>query len=499
MTTPAPEALASARLRVLPWYPVALAATYVLNLWIAFGISIFAITRGLLVAVAVAITLILIGTAITRSRHAGAAVATVVLAVLLSRGLEYLLGALVLAVAVPLTLILWGRIRHQRLTWESFTRALNIFSGVALIVVLAGGFPRGTYAAVDGDLRQGSDSLAAETPPVDSASATPDIYVLMLDGYPGTDSYERLFGGDNRAFEQELESRGLSVSSESRSNYIFTQLTLTSMFQMNSLSDIEALRPAVAGHVTTNPLMRTLLNENPVFEFLGEHGYRTIATSSGYEETAVREADVFLDSGQINEFEYQLLRFTTIQRLVNLVAPTFFADQHRERVRSAFAQFREIADHAGPPTLAFIHVPSPHLPVVFDEDGDRADLPPSEDIYRWDTIDEATREAYKGQLAYLNGQTLDAIDYALDSRSEGEEPIIIVMSDHGAAPRPAVFVGEGTPDHYDNFFAAYTPGAAGLFPDDVSPVNLFPILLNHYAGGSFAVLPNGPYPWLALK
>ena len=37
-------------------------------------------------------------------------------------------------------------------------------------------------------------------------------------------------------------------------------------------------------------------------------GYETITVSSGFEQVAVRGSDQFLDPGQINEFEIQLLR-----------------------------------------------------------------------------------------------------------------------------------------------------------------------------------------------
>ena len=246
------------------------------------------------------------------------------------------------------------------------------------------------------------------------------------------------------------------------------------------------------GTAAANPLMRTTLNDNPVFAVMREHGYRVVTSSPGYEHVALRQSDVYLDDGQLNEFEYHLLRFTTVQSVANLVAPNFFADQHRDRVRSGFEHFEQIVTSDGEPTFAFIHLPSPHLPVVFDAAGGRSSLPPSEDIFRWDTIDSETRGAYGEQLAYVNSEVLRLVDVALGAREADEQPIIVVMSDYGAAPRPAVFEGEGTPEHYANFFAAYTPGSEALFPDDVSPVNVFPLLFNRYFSGTSPSSPTDP-------
>lgn len=42
-------------------------------------------------------------------------------------------------------------------------------------------------------------------------------------------------------------------------------------------------------------------------------------------------------------------------------------------------------------------------------------------------------------------------------------------------------------EHFRTFFAARTPGHGTLFPDDMSPVNLMPILLNAYFGTDLEV------------
>jgi hypothetical protein len=498
IATPAatPRLPRPATITSLPWYPVLIAAAFVLNLWVESGISTLAMTRSLATVVVGMAGVIAITALVTRRPHVAGVIALVLFAVLVSRGPIYVVGIVLLAVAIPAALTLWGRIRRAPLSWLRFTNALNLFGVVILVVVLAGGVTRGTLASIPGDLQQGSGSLDHPASDGSGPGTAPDIYVLLLDGHPRSDWLARLFGGDNRAFIDGLRARGFTVAERSTSNYMFTELTLTSMFQMTPMRDIDALQPVFAGTAAGNPLLRNILNDNPVFDLLREHGYRIVTSGPGYEHVALRRADVYLDQGQLNDFEHELLRSTMLAQLLLGIDPSFFADQKRDRVRSGLEQFRAVTADVGPPTFAFIHLPAPHLPVVFDGRGGPAPLPASGDIYGVGDADQLPRQAYADQLAFLDAEVLDAIDDALEARDGRDPPVMLIMSDHGAERRPQVYEGDGTAGNYANLFAALTPGANDLFPDDASPINVFPRLLNHYLGTELGEWPDERYPWL---
>jgi len=91
---------------------------------------------------------------------------------------------------------------------------------------------------------------------------------------------------------------------------------------------------------------------------------------------------------------------------------------------------------------------------------------------------------------------LAAIDDALQPRRDDNLPVMLIMSDHGAERRPQVYQGDGTAGNYANLFAYLTPGAEDLFPDDASPINVFPRLFNHYFGTELREWPDERYPWL---
>ena len=69
---------------------------------------------------------------------------------------------------------------------------------------------------------------------------------------------------------------------------------------------------------------------------------------------------------------------------------------------------------------------------------------------------------------------------------------MIVLSDHGPEElldwnAPAE---PGLGDRFANLFWARTPGQPGLFPDDVTLVNVLPILFNAYLGTQLPLRPN---------
>ena len=135
------------------------------------------------------------------------------------------------------------------------------------------------------------------------------------------------------------------------------------------------------------------------------------------------------------------------------------------------------------------------MPVILGPNGDLLPDPPSDAEFRSEPIKPDAKDAYVGQLKYLNERTVRVLDHAL-SGDPGNEPIIIVMSDHGAAPPPAE--GESwTRDHFANFLAIRTPESLDLdLPLDTTPVNLYPRLFEALFGSDYPEWPDTAYTWV---
>jgi sulfatase-like protein len=356
------------------------------------------------------------------------------------------------------------------------TSFLNRFAAILTVVVVV--------IHVGPDLPgQMADALRARPKVAVAPMADlPDIYILLLDGYPRADVLDRKFGIDNTPFLQALTRQGFDVATDSHSNYVFTQLTLASVFQMRHLEDVGSLAPLIGSPGAHVNALRNATIDSPVFDALGAGGYQVVVTQPGYEHVALRAAaDRVLEHGEMNDLERDVLKRTWLLDPLGWIFPTLFTGPPRDRVIHAFNDLALLAaESRSAPLFAWIHVPAPHLPLVLDATGRPLDLAPrlfdGRSAADYHMTAEAFATAYADELTYLNRRVLTSIK-ALTAHPGRPAPIIVLMSDHGYNTDLA-----DTQARLSNLFAASTPEAPGLFKDAPTPVNLMPILLNHFLG-----------------
>ena len=142
------------------------------------------------------------------------------------------------------------------------------------------------------------------------------------------------------------------------------------------------------------------------------------------------------------------------------------------------------------PALVFAHVPAPHQPVVSGADGAPVVVPLTDTWFadspgeRGEDHDEFV-ERYRAQLPYLNERILETIDGIVEASEV--PPVIVLFADHGSASvvdwnqtEPADADPARLLERTGNLFAALTPGRENVFPDDISPVDLFRLLFDAY-------------------
>ncbi len=165
--------------------------------------------------------------------------------------------------------------------------------------------------------------------PVEAPASLPDVVLLLLDGYPRADVLQRRLGIDNSAFVDELADHGFDVATDSNSNYVFTALTLASMFQMRYLDDVAEVKHQVGTAAAGHDLLRHAALSGQAWQILRSAGYQIVTGPPGWEH--VRLADVsdrVINDGQITEFERSLLEATWLLEVIDAVAPTAITGEH---------------------------------------------------------------------------------------------------------------------------------------------------------------------------
>lgn len=466
-------------------YPAAFSVTLVLNLVVGSGVSPYAATRPLAVALAIGLGVPwAAGLAVGDRNVAGLAGAVIVLLLLAPPSPAI---AILAVIALGLIAFTWRAAQRsagpspagERL-WPVLTRALTAGAVILLIAV-------GVKAVQLDRVESVIHDLVAESPLrqrlATAASDTdlPNIYLVLLDGYPRADKLASVFGIDGSEFITGLDDRGFVVASHSRSNHSSTRLTLAQMF--NYMPDMGA-SGSDGDH---DDLWRHRINEGQFFDDIRGLGYEVVAVSPGYEGVALRRADRFIDTGQPNELEWALLHVTAVGGLVEAFMPNLAADVHRGRMIDALRVTEEVArEDSTSRRFVFTHIAGPHSPLVFERDGS-----PIPDQRRKVTLADSVELAELGwseyvrrldaQTAYLGDRTLELVDGIV---AGDPSAVVVVFSDHGSG----ALNDPGDPHDVDadlrtaNLLAVRSPGRTGIINDRSTLANVLPRLLRAYAG-----------------
>ena len=465
----------------MPFYPTVLVAAFLLAAFFDADVSPYAALR--VFAVALVATAILTAVCVFLLGSLWGGLVSIVI-VLMARAGDPI-HVIAAAVLIPASAAAWLLCRRLWPDAELLRRpiaALNLLASLLLAVTVGAAILDGSIGRMELRVPASPSSLITDS---DRGGAHPDIYLILLDGYPREDTLSRLFHYDNSPFSDGLRAEGFDISDTASSNYMYTDLTLSSMFHMRYLEDIPDRREV---RVPFGVSLRWAINHNPVWDDLRSRGYVIAASKAPWEEVGLRSADVFCGEAP-NNFELFLVRTTLIGRLVTAIDQDFEADAHRASVNEAFDCLDRMDEPTTQPKLVVVHVGGPHLPVVFAADGDAA----SRDVFGHTAEDPTAsavdfQHAYVEQLKYLNSKLTEALE-PLTTRPD--RPIVIVMSDHGSELR--LDWGNGLnsdmQERFGNFFAARTPGRPSLFPQDVTPIELFPTLLNAYLETQWPVPP----------
>jgi hypothetical protein len=460
-------------------YPAALLVVLVLHVWATSGISPFGAARAVAVTGAVGLVIAVGCSLLMPNRHLAGVVALILALGLAAGGRQPLLT---IALLIATGAVLWAGTRRLSIDWSwigGWMRRVTVIVALAVAIEVV---QLGRVGDVLAAVRHQAVAVAAA--PSAASAAAPDIWVILLDGYPRHDVLADTFGIDDSEFLDGLAERGFAVSPASHSNYLSTIPSLISFLNHRHLADVPAVAAQV-GHPDSGlgPAAHRAIEVAAVLDEARAAGYETVALAGGFEDTEVRSADRFLDGSQLNDFELTVLRPTMLAPTAIALDSDAFSASQRARIEWMFATLEGLASEArARPQFVFAHVPAPHRPWVVDSDGRPVAATDLEtwyfgpDVLRGPAADIGTR--FGGQVRFTGARSLRTIDALLARGDAIERPqVILVVSDHGAVLDP----GDANSERrLRNLFAAYTPGHRNLFADDVTLVNAFPELFAAY-------------------
>lgn len=320
-------------------------------------------------------------------------------------------------------------------------------------------------------------------------SAKPDIYYIIVDAMASPDVLNHFYGYDNHDYLRFLQGHGFAVSTSSRSNYPMTVLSVASSLNMEYLDYLAPLLNSTSDRVVP---MR-LIQFSKVAQVLKRNGYQTINVSSGFGPTDWNpRSDVNVGSCFGSAFQVGLLQGTVcgaIQEHTDLIGGL------PRNKRLTFFQNLEKIESVPGPKFVVAHIVMPHPPFLFDEQGAPVDTK------SLSLGDGYAPVPYTQQVKFVEKRLEKAVEHLLAHKAA--KPVIIIQSDHG----PALTYASGTPtdeflnERMHNFCACYIPNVTDSFNDSdktkflahfngVTPVNLFPVVLNTCFGTEIAMQPD---------
>ena len=330
----------------------------------------------------------------------------------------------------------------------------------------------------------------AALPMQSSGIGGPNVYLLLLDGYPRADSLEDEFGIDNSPFLDQLGALDFDVAGKAHSNYNKTWLTVASLVDARYVHDLPSIKAATTeGAPAQIRLLHEIIDRGAALDVFRARSYQITSVHSPVTTTDVLADAQVRSSGHLTAFEISLLAHSLVARLAPAPFLEWITADQRSNLFAQLAIVKQISSEAADqPRLVLAHLMSPHLPFLLGQDPNYLDgcfpycefwTTPQESL---DITDAEYASRLGTQIQVLNEAVINAVHQIVEADPSAW---VIVMSDHGIRQHVRSWS-----EHFRTLFAARTPGYEEVFPDDISPVNVFRRAFTELFDGG---LPDLPY------
>ncbi len=319
--------------------------------------------------------------------------------------------------------------------------------------------------------------LQTEYTDVEAAATTdgdkyPDIYYLVFDEFSGFKAMRGYWHtAEVEPFKEFLLEKGFFVAEDVLSSGTSTLHQMSIRLNYTEYPDIPGQ--------TDNYYQ--LIADNAAFKFAKSKGYTSVVfdeISWQYPTMPTINADVLYEIDPSDNSDFGMIfddfgvlitdntMFYALSQLYQL--EDFGYRPHRNMILLTVDRLGNMGD-IPKPRIVYSHLMIPHRPYLYTKTGEMVD---SEYYRDWDY--------YEGYWVYSLGVIAQMVNNILEDADPANPPVIILQSDHGARLHSADYPFQ---DFTPILFAMYLPGYdISTIPQNVNPVNTFPIVFNHYLG-----------------
>jgi len=401
--------------------------------------------------------------------------------------IHYLLGSLWIIIFVAGAFF----IIKSRRNLLHFTKFINIVAATLIIISLIN---ISIYQIRTINSRQDRTNKDNANGSVIEPGNFPDIYYIILDAYAASSTLKEIYDYDNGEFNEYLTAKGFYVATKSRSNYMWTTLSIPSSLNMNYInysSDTTGIDPG------STMIMQDMWQNNEVSQVLKSRGYRCIYISDHSYIDIMRGLGYDVRRQPRKFFGMTLSPFTI--KLIETTAGYYFlAPQLKTSLRDSilytFNMLKNVPD-IKEPTFVFAHIGIPHAPFIFDRNGNpsKQDVLSMQNEQMWQN-----KQGYIDQLIFVNKKVEALIDNIL-SKSD-TAPVIILQADHGPNSENSsrTLFPELTDmminERFNIFNVYYLPeNRKQTLYESITPINSFRIVFNEYFGTNYELLEDKSY------
>lgn len=324
-----------------------------------------------------------------------------------------------------------------------------------------------------------SAKLAATTPLV-TQKKYPDIYYIIFDEYAGFDAVKGYWHDDYvNAFEDFLTKNHFFDALGSRSVTINTETELGSRLNLHQYTTDDDPKAVL-----------NLLENNKVMQIVKSYGYTTVVMDMAFNGFKADD-NIQFDPQEVGGMATDEYKETFINDSMFLAFSDYFnygstGEKQRDMILFALNKTTSLPEIKSP-KFVFTHVLLPHMPFIFDQNGNLIDASHN---YDWNY--------YLGQHKYTTQLAENLITKLLKNADPNNPPVIIVQSDHGARNLQSrtndnIILG-GYLQNYNMDYAHYILNALYLpgfdystLSNDMPPIDTFMIVLNHYLNAGVSV------------